>query len=287
MAVRMRAFVQNVACGASLAAGAAREAGARRPGAKPWPMARWFTSRMATPRQAAAARREADRVHRSIAADVRRLREDSGVTRAELARAAGIDDGFLARIEDSAVRPTIATLAKLAVALGADLTARLYPNTGPAIRDRHQSAIVESLLAILDRGWTAYPEVGVRKPARGWIDAVFHSERERCVVSVEIQSDLRRVEQQLRWFAAKAASLDSWEGWPTLGVIDTRSSLLVLRATRATRSIGSEYARQLEAAYPAHPADALRSLTSAHPWPGAALIWADVRPGRVRFLERR
>lgn len=51
------------------------------------------------------------------------------------------------------------TYARLAAALGADLSARLYPNTGPAIRDRHQAGIPEALLALLHPRWRPHTEV--------------------------------------------------------------------------------------------------------------------------------
>jgi hypothetical protein len=51
--------------------------------------------------------------------------------------------------------------------------------------------------------------------------------------------------------------------------------------------MGREFERQLAVAYPAHPADALAALTGAAPWPGAALIWAEIERDRVRFIARR
>ena len=183
--------------------------------------------------------------------------------------------------------PSIDMYAKLAVALGADLSSRLYPNTGPAIRDRHQARILEALLGGLHSRWRPFPEVGVRQPARGWIDLVLHAPRDGICVCAEIESDLRRIEQQLRWFTDKVASLPSWEGWSQLGEVAPPSRLLIARSTKATRAIGREFGRQLAAAYPAHPADALAALTGTAPWPGAALVWAEIEPTRVRFIGRR
>jgi len=219
--------------------------------------------------------------------DVRRLREDAAVTRRQLADEAGIDQGYLRRIEDGRARASLDTYAKLATALGADLSTRLYPNTGPSIRDRHQARILEALLRDVHPRWTTYPEVGVRQPSRGWIDVVLHAERERQLVATEIQSDLRRLEQLLRWFPEKVASLPSWEGWVHLGEVSEPSRLLIVRSTKATRAVGREFERQLAAAYPAHPADAIASVTGTAPWPGPALVWAEIEPTRVRFIARR
>jgi transcriptional regulator with XRE-family HTH domain len=246
-----------------------------------------LTPRMVSQKRAAAWRRAADRAHRTLGEDLRRLRLDAGVSLAELARASGVDDTYLGRIEEGAVRPSIDAYAKVAVTLGADLATRLYPNTGPLIRDRHQARIGEALVQILHPRWRPYLEVAVRHPARGWIDVVLHAERERTLVAVEIQSELQRLEQLIRWNALKAESVPSWEGYTHLGVVVTQSRLLLVRSTRATRQVGREFARQLASAYPAHPADAIAALTGNAPWPESALVWIDLRPDRVRLVERR
>ncbi|MBI3746727.1 MAG: helix-turn-helix transcriptional regulator [Chloroflexi bacterium] len=242
---------------------------------------------MANQKQHAEARRVATRLHRGLAEDIRRLREDAAVSRTQLADAAGIDLSFLCRLEEGRERPSLDTYAKLSAALGADLSARFYPNTGPAIRDRHQARILEALLASLQPRWRAFPEVAVRRPSRGWIDVVLHDERSGSLVATEIQSDLRRLEQLLRWFPAKVASLPSWDGWGRLGPSPEPTRLLIVRSTAATRAIGREFARQLASDYPAHPADAIASLTGTARWPGPALVWAELEPTRVRFVSRR
>jgi transcriptional regulator with XRE-family HTH domain len=242
---------------------------------------------MASPKQLAHARRLTTAIHESLGEDVRRLREDAAVTRLQLADAAGIDVTFLRRIEEGRARASHDTYAKLAVGLGADLTSRLYPNTGPSIRDRFQAPILEALLQLLHLRWHPYPEVAVRSPARGWIDVLLHAAHAGEVVATEIQSDLRRIEQLLRWFPEKVASLASWEGWAQLGPISPPSRLLVVRSTVATRNIARAFERQLQLAYPAHPADALASLRGTSPWPGPALVWAEIERDRVRFIERR
>lgn len=200
---------------------------------------------MASPRTLAHARRIVQRVHRVLGEDLRRLREDAALTRAALADAAGVDATYLARIEDGLVNPSFETYARLSAALGADFGAHLYPNTGPAIRDRHQARILEWLLGQRHPRWSPYTEVAVRRPARGWIDLVLHDRAAACVVATEIQSTVARIEQLVRWSSEKASSLPSWEGHAQLGPVSTTSSLLVIRATRATRAIGRDFARQL------------------------------------------
>jgi hypothetical protein len=66
------------------------------------------------------------------------------------------------------------------------------------------------------------------------------------------------------------------------------SQLLVVRRTRANRTVAAEFARQLRVAHPAHPDDALAALTTPSPkWPGAAMLSAAVEHGRARLLSGR
>ena len=236
----------------------------------------------------AAIRRAVVARHRALGEGIQRYREDGGITKAALARTAGVDAAFLGRIEEGREYPSLETYLRLAVVLGADLSIRLYPNTGPAIRDRLSAPMLEALLGMLDGRWGPATEVAVRTPSRGWIDAVLHDRRARTIVATELQSELRRLEQQIRWHAEKAASLPSWGGWQRLGEAPEISRLLIVRRTRATRSVAQEFAQQLQVAYPAHPDDALAALTTpTTPWPGAAMLWADVSGSRARLLSGR
>jgi transcriptional regulator with XRE-family HTH domain len=206
--------------------------------------------------------------------DVQRLREDAGITRNRLARSAGIDASFLGEIEAGTANPSVRTCTRLALGLGADLPLRLYPTTGPTIRDRHQSAIAEVTLGMLHPRWTRYAEIAVRRPNRGWIDMGMHDARADVFVAAEIQSELQRLEQLLRWAEAKAVALPSWEGWERLATAPTISRLLIVRETRANRTIAEEHRRLLRVAYPADGRDALAALVGTDAWPGAALLWA-------------
>ena len=235
-----------------------------------------------------AASRVARRALAAFGADVYRLRTDAGIPRTQLAHVAAIDQSYLARIEKGTVDPSADVCARLALALGADLARRLYPNTGPAIRDRHQAPISEALLAFAHPRWQRFAEVAVRQPSRGWIDLAFHDPGQRVLIATEIQSDLRRLEQLIRWSTAKAESLPSWDGWTHLGHV-TVSRLLVVRDTRSTRRTVEEFRRLLRTAYPADGREALESLTGVARWPGAALLWAEpdrARPGAYRIVAR-
>ena len=242
---------------------------------------------MPSPGFDATVRRRVDSLNRSIGAELRTLREDAGLTRLRVARAAGISDAFLGRIEDGNEHPSNDTLTRLGLVLGADLRVRLYPSTGPLIRDRHQAAMLDELLGVLHPRWQPFTEVAVHRPERGWIDVVLHEPRDRLAIASELQSELRRLEQLVRWSAAKASSLSSWDGWPHLGDEPRVDRLLIVRRTRATREVAAAFGRQLRVAYPAHPDDALAALTGPAPYPGPALVWAVIESGTARLVGRR
>ena len=58
-----------------------------------------------------------------------------------------------------------------------------------------------------------------------------------------------------------------------------------MRNTAAMRETVRAAARTLAAAYPARAADAIASLTGGAPWPGAAMVWANVERGRATILD--
>jgi transcriptional regulator with XRE-family HTH domain len=236
--------------------------------------------------EAAVARAVASR-HQKLVEDLVQTREDAGISRLLLATEAGVSRRYVDQIEAGGTCPSLEIYQRLASALGADLFTRIYPNTGPALRDRHQARILEVALAALHPRWTRFGEVGVRQPSRGWIDLVLHEPTERMLVATEIQSELRRLEQLVRWSTEKAVALPSWEGWMQLRDRPSISRLLLVRRTRTTQAVAREFTRQLRLAYPAHPDDALASLTGTAPWPGPAMVWVELNGARSRLLPSR
>jgi len=182
------------------------------------------------------------------------------------------------------VNASIGTLIAISTALGADLSLRLYPGTGPRLTDRHQARMVEVLLRSLSDDWRAHVEVPVSRPARGVIDVVLERSAERLLVATEAYSELRRLEQQIRWTADKAASLGSSD-LVRSGPDFTASKLLVLRSTAATRQLAREFEATLRAAYPARTADVVAALREGAAWPGPGIVWIRIEGDQVDLLD--
>ena len=217
------------------------------------------------------------------------MRLDTGMSVSALARAAGLDSRFVGEIESGVANPSIETCTRLAMVLGADLPLRLYPNTGPLIRDHVQAAVAEVILGAAHPRWARFTEIAVRRPSRGWIDLGLFDPHAATFVASEIHSELRRLEQLIRWGEEKAAGLPSWDGWARLAGTPAISRLLIVRETRTNRAIADEHRRLLRTAFPGDGRDALESLTGVAAWPGAAILWAArdrVRPGTWRLVAR-
>jgi len=167
---------------------------------------------------------------------------------------------------------------------GATFSFRLHPGAGPIIRDHLQVPMVEALLAVRHPRWRASPEVAVHRPVRGVIDLVLDDRVHGTMVATEAQSQLRRIEQLLRWSQAKADAL-------ALVRADARqevdvSRLLLLRSTERTRAAVALAPQLLKAACPGRSVDALDALTSASaPWPGASIIWVRIEVGHAELME--
>ena len=132
--------------------------------------------------------------------------------------------------------------------------------------------MAEAVIGALHPRWRVTPEVAVRRPVRGWIDLALEDPAQDLIVATELESDLRRIEQLIRWSAEKAVA------------IGAGSRLLVVRWTRANREAVSAARRLLREAYPADPRDALESLTGTAAWPGPALLWARIDRGRAELV---
>ena len=223
----------------------------------------------------------------AIGADIRRMRIDTGVSLRSLAMAAGVDHGFLSQVERGLREPSLAVLVAISSALGGDLRLRLYPGTGPRILDPLQARMVEALLAILHPRWIRHVEVPVYRPVRGVIDLVIHDPIALALGATEVQSELRRVEQQFRWSHEKADALPSSTLWRSLEAPPSVDRVLVLRNTRLNREVVERFATTIATEYPARTLDAVLALTTADaPWPGSAIVWVTVDGDDARVLDR-
>lgn len=222
-------------------------------------------------------------IERAIGDDLARLRIEAAVTKAAVAAAAGIDRSFYGRIERGEAHPSLETLAAASVALGADVSVRVYGASGPRLVDRHSARMTQAVLDRLSDAWRVHLEVPVWRPVRGVIDGVLERTNDPLWVLAEFQSTFTRLEQQLRWMAEKADSIGS-SRLATDRSVPPTSRLLVVRSTAANREIARRFEMLLRTAYPASTAAAVTSLTTGSPWPGDAIVWVRIEGDVVELL---
>jgi DNA-binding transcriptional regulator YdaS (Cro superfamily) len=235
----------------------------------------------------------AEEVRRAVAGDLRRLIEDSGIRPVALARAAGVSPSMVSRIMLAQRDASPETLARIAIALGGDVSVRLVPGAGIAIHDATQARMVDAFVHALHRRWTPFLEVPVRTPARGAIDVVLADSTDHGLIATEVQSQLRRAEQAVRWANEKAAALTSTDLYrmATAAVDDGDGSrpaisrLLVLRSTQATRAVVAELSASFAAAYPVEASVAVEALRGGLAWPGAAIVWMTVHGREAHLMD--
>jgi hypothetical protein len=112
--------------------------------------------------------------------------------------------------------------------------------------------MVDAFLSSLPADWDRHVEVPVYRPVRGIVDVVIVRRATGRIVSIEAHSELRRLEQQLGWAAAKADALPSAALWPAIAAGDppvATSRILLLRSTANTRALARSFASTFAAAY--------------------------------------
>jgi transcriptional regulator with XRE-family HTH domain len=207
------------------------------------------------------------------------MRQETGISLSELSRIVGVHRSHIARIEVGAAQGSLEVLTAIGVALGADLSLRYFPGAGPRLHDRFQAAMVEAFLRELDPRWGVELEVPITQPSRGVIDLVLTERAAETTVASEAQSQLRRLEQQIRWSTEKAEGLAQRLERPV-------SRLLILRSTVATRELARTHAATLATAYPARTEAVIRALTTATaPWPGHGIVWMHVVGTNASLME--
>jgi len=245
------------------------------------------------PRVEVQAELRADEIHRAIAGDLRRLLDDAGVRPTALAREAHVSPSMVSRVLLGRRDASLETLARLAIALGGDVSVRLTPGAGVPIHDAIQARMIEAFVAELHPRWTPFPEVHVRTPARGSIDLVLADSIDPALIAIEFQSQLRRAEQTIRWGNEKAAALRSSDLYRMAAAAADDDGggravigrLLVLRSTTATRAAVGELPGLFSVAYPVASATAVEALRGGRTWPGAAIVWMVVHGRKAHLMD--
>lgn len=180
--------------------------------------------------------------------DVHERRLMSGATQAELAEAIGTSRSLVGTLErDELEDPGIIQLARVAAAVGLDLSLRAFPNSS-VLRDAAQVQLLNRLRGECHPAlaWTLEAPVAQGDPRA--FDALIGQRPGAAVV--EAISRLRDSRRQLRPIQAK------------LEAAGLSSVILLIAATRGNRTALREAGRQLRDAFPLGPRAVLAMLRS-------------------------
>jgi transcriptional regulator with XRE-family HTH domain len=172
--------------------------------------------------------RRGERLLRAFAEEVVEVRLAAGLTQADVARTAGLTRQTYGRLEQGR-RPTtsIREAARIAAALGHELSVRMYP-AGDPIRDAGQQRRIAMLVAaarppLRVRTEVPLPRRDDRQELRAW-DLELRLDESRMVVEVEMR--LRDIQALERRIALKRR--DDPAGGFLLAIADTRRNKHVL-----------------------------------------------------------
>jgi transcriptional regulator with XRE-family HTH domain len=199
------------------------------------------------------------------------------ISQQELADAVGISRGYLANIELARANPTIDLVARLATALGLELSLDGRPPT--FLRERRSGDLVHArcLTHAHDRletaGWRLAREVEVSDGrVHGWVDLLAFDPRTGTLLVIEIKTrldDIGAVERHLGWYARRVGPACVALGWTPKA---TARWLLVLASTEVDDAIHGARAA-LARAFPSRAPQMLAVVDGAGPAvDGIALI---------------
>ena len=209
--------------------------------------------------------RELRRTSFRFGEDYRELRLRVGVSQRAVAIAIDVDRSVITRLEqgDPTVGPAIR--ARACAVLGADFRMQLYPERSAMIYDAAHARLVERVIAMAATAWNVEPEAPL--PGRRSVDLCLRSSL--CVVLIEVESRIRRLEEIQRELHAKRDAVLVRSGSERCVHV-----VLALPPTHHHRALVRTHPALVAAAFPVSSAHIRRALSApAQPFPGDGILW--------------
>jgi transcriptional regulator with XRE-family HTH domain len=212
-------------------------------------------------------RAKASELVRRTGRELRTARVVLGLSQVSVARRAGLAQSTLSEIERGQFAADLATVFRVAGAVGLRPVLNLFPNGRIRLRNSGQLAIANLIIARAGSAWRPLLEhpIGPAPDLRA-ADLVFVSAQE--VLDLEIERNLADLQAQLRAGMLKREAIAERYGVPVRFV-------LVLPDTRRLRSIVAE-APALKRVLPKGSGGVLAALRNGTTLGGDGLLW--VRP---------
>jgi transcriptional regulator with XRE-family HTH domain len=230
-------------------------------------------------------------IAREIGLAIRSSRIEAGWSQRELAERLGTSQAAISRLESGAAAYLDVRLASAALDL-LGIRMQLDGATLGLVGRREQRDLVHSrccghVTRRLSRlGWDARQEVEIGTGRyRGWVDVLAFRPTDRCVVCVEIKTeidDIGRIQRTLTWYERETWTAARRLGWQprTVG-----SALLILSSTENDARVRSNR-DVLGQTFPARARDLASWLaTPGVPAPARGLAMVDPRSPRREWLR--
>ncbi len=197
--------------------------------------------------------------------DYRELRLRIGVSQRAVAIAIDVDRSVITRLEqgDSSVGPAIR--ARACAVLGADFRMQLYPERSAMIYDAAHARLVERVIAMAATDWKVEPEASL--PGRRSVDLCLWSAL--CVVLVEVESRIRRLEEiQRELHAKREAARVRFRSDRCVHVV------LAVPPTHHHRALVRAHPALVAATFPVRATEIRHALAAPRqPFPGDGILW--------------
>ena len=176
------------------------------------------------------AARLAERLHATIADELREARLALGLTQAEVGRALAVNRSHVSRVERGrAAGMTVERLTRHAAVLGLRTSVKFYP-AGAPLRDAAQARYIARFIARIGHAWRVRLDVPI--PLRGDLRGIDILLQGSCVIAVEVVTRLRDLQALLR--AAQLKQRDVGAERLIIVIAGTAANRRVLDQARAT-----------------------------------------------------
>jgi transcriptional regulator with XRE-family HTH domain len=215
-------------------------------------------------RHASVGRSRAGDLARRFGSELRQARAAAGLTQTQLARMAGLSQSVVSRAERATRRIEWSTACTLASATGHELSLRLFPVGGVALRDSGQVQAVQAIVAEAHASWHPTIEHPINGRDRRAADLVLRGPAE--TIHIEVERALVDLQAQLRAAQLKRSALVEQFGHPVrlvLAIPGTRRARHTLRGLLPT----------VEAAMPATSRAIWAAIRSGSPLGGDGFMF--------------
>jgi transcriptional regulator with XRE-family HTH domain len=187
-----------------------------------------------------------------LGGELRAARTTRGLSQLRVARASGVSQSSIQRIEaGTATGMSLLQMARVLAMVGLDLTAGAHPG-GSSIRDVAHARLLGGLRALLPQGtsWSLEVLIGSHGDARAW-DALITLRGMR--IAVEAETRPRDLQELLRRLAIKRRD----------GHVD--GLVLLLKDSRHNRELLREFGPLMRAQFPVPHHEAIEALRAGQP----------------------